>query len=430
MLRARHSGGRNPVLDKHGIRALRSLLPFMVKIHPIPALSVNPTQANQVTCVPYDIVSREECRTLAKDHPSTLLRIDRADLEFPDTVKFNAPEVYKKAGQNFAQLIKNESFLKESRPSIYLVRMIEGKHRQRGFAALADFADYASGQLRKHEFTRPDKEDDRVNLIRNVGALTGPVLATYPDLPELTSQMNEIELTVKPLAEVTDERGVQHTVWRCPDPAEIVKLFTQVSRSYIADGHHRAAAAFRMSKEKPSPLGILTVYFPASELRVLPYHRLVLKLDPLTPATFLEEVRKVFQVTPSPTAPPDESGKIGLFLEGKWHQLSWKADEKSDPVAQLDASALQDRLLGPVLQVKDPRTDSRLDFVGGIHGTKSLEDKVNSGQATAAFSLPAVSLSQILAVADADQIMPPKSTWFEPKLRSGFYVHQFGPVRS
>jgi uncharacterized protein (DUF1015 family) len=402
----------------------------MVKIHPIPALSVNPTQANQVTCVPYDIVSREECRTLAKDHPSTLLRIDRADLEFPDTVKFNAPEVYKKAGQNFAQLIKNESFLKESRPSIYLVRMIEGKHRQRGFAALADFADYASGQLRKHEFTRPDKEDDRVNLIRNVGALTGPVLATYPDLPELTSQMNEIELTVKPLAEVTDERGVQHTVWRCPDPAEIVKLFTQVSRSYIADGHHRAAAAFRMSKEKPSPLGILTVYFPASELRVLPYHRLVLKLDPLTPATFLEEVRKVFQVTPSPTAPPDESGKIGLFLEGKWHQLSWKADEKSDPVAQLDASALQDRLLGPVLQVKDPRTDSRLDFVGGIHGTKSLEDKVNSGQATAAFSLPAVSLSQILAVADADQIMPPKSTWFEPKLRSGFYVHQFGPVRS
>jgi len=402
----------------------------MVKIHPIPALSVNPTQANQVTCVPYDIVSREECRTLAKDHPSTLLRIDRADLEFPDTVKFNAPEVYKKAGQNFAQLIKNESFLKESRPSIYLVRMIEGKHRQRGFAALADFADYASGQLRKHEFTRPDKEDDRVNLIRNVGALTGPVLATYPDLPELTSQMNEIELTVKPLAEVTDERGVQHTVWRCPDPAEIVKLFTQVSRSYIADGHHRAAAAFRMSKEKPSPLGILTVYFPASELRVLPYHRLVLKLDPLTPATFLEEVRKVFQVTPSPTAPPDETGKIGLFLEGKWHQLSWKADEKSDPVAQLDASALQDRLLGPVLQVKDPRTDSRLDFVGGIHGTKSLEDKVNSGQATAAFSLPAVSLSQILAVADADQIMPPKSTWFEPKLRSGFYVHQFGPVRS
>jgi len=402
----------------------------MVKIHPIPALSVNPTQANQVTCVPYDIVSREECRTLAKDHPNTLLRVDRADLEFPDTVKFNTPEVYKKAAQNFAQLIKNQSLLKESRPSIYLVRMIEGKHRQRGFAALADFADYASGQLRKHEFTRPDKEDDRVNLIRHLGALTGPVLAAYPDLPELTAQMNEIELTVKPLAEVTDERGVIHTVWRCPDPAEIVKLFAQVSRSYIADGHHRAAAAARLAKEKTGPLGILTVYFPASELRVLPYHRLVLKLDPFTPATFLEEAKKVFQVTSSPTAPPDETGKIGLFLKGKWHQLSWKADEKSDPVAKLDASALQDRLLGPILKVKDPRTDARLDFVGGIHGTKSLEDKVNSGQASAAFSLPAVSLSQILAVADADQIMPPKSTWFEPKLRSGFYVHQFGPTQT
>ena len=401
----------------------------MVKVHPIPALTVDPKSAIEITCVPYDIVSRDECRALAKDHPNTLLRVDRADLEFPDTVKFNAPEVYKKAAQNFSRLIENGSLLREAKPSIYLVRMIEGKHRQRGFAALADFGDYASGQLRKHEFTRPDKEDDRVTLIRHLGALTGPVLAAYPDLPELTAQIDEIELTVKPLAEVTDERGVKHTVWRCPDAAEIVRLFTQVSRSYIADGHHRAAAAARLAKEKPGPLGILTVYFPASELRVLPYHRLVLKLDPFTPAAFLEEAKKVFQVTPSPFAPPDETGKIGLFLQGKWYQLAWKADAKSDPVARLDASALQDRLLGPVLQVKDPRTDSRLDFVGGIHGTKSLEDRVNSGQAAAAFSLPAVSLSQILAVADADQIMPPKSTWFEPKLRSGFYVHQFAQAQ-
>ena len=401
----------------------------MVKVHPIPALTVDPKSAIEITCVPYDIVSRDECRALAKDHPNTLLRVDRADLEFPDTVKFNAPEVYKKAAQNFSRLIENGSLLREANPSIYLVRMIEGKHRQRGFAALADFGDYASGQLRKHEFTRPDKEDDRVTLIRHLGALTGPVLAAYPDLPELTAQMDEIELTVKPLAEVTDERGVKHTVWRCPDAAEIVRLFTQVSRSYIADGHHRAAAAARLAKEKPGPLGILTVYFPASELRVLPYHRLVLKLNPFTPAAFLEEAKKVFQVTPSPFAPPDETGKIGLFLQGKWYQLAWKADAKSDPVARLDASALQDRLLGPVLQVKDPRTDSRLDFVGGIHGTKSLEDRVNSGQAAAAFSLPAVSLSQILAVADADQIMPPKSTWFEPKLRSGFYVHQFAQAQ-
>ena len=402
----------------------------MVKVHPIPALTVDPKRAAEITCVPYDIVSREECRILAKDHPNTLLRVDRADLEFADTVKFNAPEVYQKAAQNFSRLIENKSLLSETKPSIYLVRMIEGKHRQRGFAALADFGDYASGQLRKHEFTRPDKEDDRVTLIRHLGALTGPVLAAYPDLPELTAQMDEIELTVKPLAEVTDERGVKHTVWRCPDAAEIVRLFTQVSRSYIADGHHRAAAAARLANEKPGPLGILTVYFPASELRVLPYHRLVLKLDPFTPAAFLEEAKRVFQVTPSPFAPPDETGKIGLFLQGKWYQLAWKADAKSDPVARLDASALQDRLLGPVLQVKDPRTDSRLDFVGGIHGTKSLEDRVNSGQAAAAFSLPAVSLSQILAVADADQIMPPKSTWFEPKLRSGFYVHHFGSIKS
>ncbi|NBR72309.1 MAG: DUF1015 domain-containing protein, partial [Proteobacteria bacterium] len=368
----------------------------MVKIHPIPALSVNSALASEVTCVPYDIVSREESRKLAENHPLTLLRVDRADLEFPDSVKFNAPEVYVRAASNFARLLQEKALLPEEKPAIFLVRMIEGKHRQRGFAALADFGDYASGQLRKHEFTRPDKEDDRVTLIRHLGALTGPVLAAYPDLPELTAQMDEIEATEKPLAEVTDERGVKHTVWRCPDPSEIVRLFAQVTRSYIADGHHRAAAAARLAKEKPGPLGILTVYFPASELRVLPYHRLVLKLDPFTPEKFLEEAKKVFQVTPSPSAPPNKTGMIGLFFQGKWHQLSWKADAKSDPVAKLDASALQDRLLGPVLQVKDPRTDARLDFVGGIHGTKVLEEKVNSGQAAAAFSLPAVSLSQIL----------------------------------
>ena len=283
--------------------------------------------------------------------------------------------------------------------------------------------------MRKHEFTRPDKEDDRVTLIRHLGALTGPVLAAYPDLPELTRQMDEIESTKKPLAEVTDERGVIHTVWRCPNPAAIVTLFRQVARSYIADGHHRAAAAARLAGEKPGPHGILTVYFPASELRILPYHRLVLKLDPLTPESLLAAAKQSFTVTSSNGAPPDETGKIGLFLGGKWHQLAWKADPKSDPVARLDASALQDRLLGPSLQVKDPRTDPRLDFVGGIHGTKMLEEKVSSGQAAAAFSLPAVSMDQILAVADADQIMPPKSTWFEPKLRSGFYVHRFGPTR-
>ena len=401
----------------------------MVKIHPLEALAVDPTRADRVTCVPYDIVSRSESRQLAKDNPDTLLRVDRADLEFSDAVKFNAPEVYSRAARNFDRLVQNQALRPESAPTIYLVRMIDGTHRQRGLAALADFADYASGQLRKHEFTRPDKEDDRVTLIRHLGALTGPVLAAYPDLPALTQAMNEIEAREKPLAEVTDERGVIHTVWRCPDPTTIVKLFAQVPRAYIADGHHRAAAAARLATEKPGPSGILTVYFPASELRILPYHRLVLKLDPLSQETLLTAARKSFTVTHSTGAPPDETGKIGLFLGGQWYQLSWKADPKSDPVARLDASALQDRLLGPALQVKDPRTDPRLDFVGGIHGTQGLEQKVLSGQAAAAFSLPAVSMSQILAVADADQIMPPKSTWFEPKLRSGFYVHRFGPTR-
>lgn len=401
----------------------------MVKIHPIHALTVDPARADQITCVPYDIVSRSDSRELANGHPDTLLRVDRADLEFPDSVKFNAPEVYSRAAKNFDRLIQTHALLPEPASTIYLVRMIDGKHRQRGFAALADFSDYASGQLRKHEFTRPDKEDDRVTLIRHLRALTGPVLAAYPDLPALTKQMNDIEEKEKPMAQVTDERGVIHTVWRCPNPAEIVKLFTQVSRSYIADGHHRAAAAARLAGENPGPHGILTVYFPATELRILPYHRLVLNLDPLNQQTLLDAAKQSFTVTPAADAPPNETGKIGLFLKGQWYQLAWQADPTKDPVARLDASALQDCLLGPFLQVKDPRTDPRLDFVGGIHGTKLLEKKVNSGQAAAAFSLPAVSMAQILAVADANQIMPPKSTWFEPKLRSGFYVHRFGPTQ-
>jgi uncharacterized protein (DUF1015 family) len=399
----------------------------MVKIHPFASLIVDPAMASRVSCVPYDIVSRAESRALAEKNPDTLLRVDRADLEFPDSVPFTAPEVYRQAGKNFARLVEQRRLLPEKKTSIYLVRMVDGKHRQRGFAALADFGDYASGQFRKHEFTRPDKEDDRVTLIRHLGALTGPVLAAYPDLPELTAEMDRIESSGPPIAEVTDERGVRHAFWRISDPDRVVNLFTKVSRAYIADGHHRAAAASRLAAEKPSPAGILTVFFPASELKVLPYHRLILKLDPLNPETLLAAARKAFDVTESSSAPSDETGKIGLFVNGRWHQLAWQADPQADPVAKLDASALQDRLLGPALGVRDPRTDARLDFVGGVHGTVALEKKVRSGEATAAFSLPAVSLSQIFAVADADQIMPPKSTWFEPKLRSGLFVHRFGP---
>ena len=401
----------------------------MVKIHPFRSLIVDPALASKVSCVPYDIVSRTESRALADKNPDTLLRVDRADLEFPDSVPFNSPEVYRQAARNFARLIDQQRLLPEKSPSLYLVRMVDGNHRQRGFAALADFADYASGQFRKHEFTRPDKEDDRVNLIRHLGALTGPVLAAYPDLPELTAEMDQIEKSGPPIAEVTDERGVRHAFWRVSDPAKVTGLFARVPRAYIADGHHRAAAAARLASENPGPAGILTVFFPASELKVLPYHRLVLKLDPLTPETLLAAARKAFDVTDLSSAPPDQTGKIGLFVKGQWYQLAWKADPKADPVAKLDASALQDRLLGPALGVKDPRTDARLDFVGGIHGTAALEKKVRSGEAAAAFSLPAVSLSQIFAVADADQIMPPKSTWFEPKLRSGLFVHRFGPPR-
>ena len=407
-------------------RTPATLTAVMVKIHPFEALIVDPALAAQVSCVPYDIVSRAESRTLAEGNPDTLLRVDRADLEFSDSIPFNSPEVYRRAAQNFARLVQEKRFLSEKSPSLYLVRMIEGDHRQRGFAALADFGDYASGQLRKHEFTRPDKEDDRVTLIRHLGALTGPVLAAYPDLPELTAEMNQIEKSAPPMAEVTDERGVRHAFWRVPDPAKIVRLFAKVPRAYIADGHHRAAAAARLAKEKSGPKGILTVFFPASELRILPYHRLVLKLDPLNPESLLAAARKSFAVTELPSAPPDETGKIGLFVGGHWHQLAWKPDPQTNPVAKLDASALQDRLLGPALGVKDSRTDARLDFVGGVHGTAALEKKVRSGEAAAAFSLPSVSMAQIFSVADANQIMPPKSTWFEPKLRSGLFVHRFG----
>ena len=413
-----------PVSTKHGPPA--TLPADMIKVHPFESLVVDPAMASRVSCVPYDIVSRAESRTLADKNPDTLLRVDRADLEFPDSTPFHAPEVYRRAAQNFDRLVHQKRFLTEKKPSIYLVRMIDKSHRQRGFAALADFGDYASGQFRKHEFTRPDKEDDRVTLIRHLGALTGPVLAAYPDLPELTAEMDRIENSGPPMAEVTDERGVRHAFWRVPDPAKIVQLFGKVSRAYIADGHHRAAAAARLAKEKPGPTGILTVFFPASELKILPYHRLVLKLDPLDADSLLAAAGKVFEVTQVASAPPEATGKIGLFIGNRWYQLAWTADPKADPVTRLDASALQNRLLGPALGVKDPRTDARLDFVGGIHGTAALEKKVRSGEAAAAFSLPSVTLAQIFAVADADQIMPPKSTWFEPKLRSGLFVHRFG----
>jgi uncharacterized protein (DUF1015 family) len=308
-----------------------------------------------------------------------------------------------------------------------------GSHRQRGLVAGCHVDDYDAGLIRKHEKTRKDKEDDRTRLIDTISADTGPVFLTYRDASAVTALV-EAKTRETPLHDFTAPDGIRHTVWRIDAPAEWVKAFGAVPVSYIADGHHRAASAARVARlrreRNPQHTGaeeynwFLCVLFPASELKILPYNRIVADLNGRSPADFLAATKQLFGLEENAPASPTAVGRISMYLGGKWYGLKCPNDPKADPVGRLDVSVLQDKLLAPLLGIDDPRTSKRIDFVGGIRGTGELVKRVDA-EGGVAFSLYPVTLGQLMDIADAGQIMPPKSTWFEPKLRSGLFVHTF-----
>ena len=406
----------------------------MLRVRAFQGLSPKPDLAAEVACVPYDVVNREEAAALAAGKPHSLLHVDRAEIDLPPETDPYSDAVYAKAKKNFDALVASGALAREAGPTIYLYRQQMGDHAQTGIAAVCHIDDYENDIIRKHEKTRKDKEDDRTRLIAALGADTGPVFLTYRGRPEIDALVAAEAARPAEIDFVAPD-GIRHSLWRVREPAAVETEFSKVPVAYVADGHHRSASAARVGRERraanPAHDGseeyswFLCVLFPADQLMILPYNRLVSDLNGLSPEEFLSKVGGIFTVSESAPPSPAAPGNVSMFFEGRWRGLSWKPDPSADPVSRLDVSTLQDRLLAPILGIDDPRTSKRIDFVGGIRGTKELESRVAGGQAAVAFSMFPVTCDQLMDIADAGQIMPPKSTWFEPKLRSGLFIHRF-----
>lgn len=406
-----------------------------MKLKAITGLLPAPELVTAVAAVPYDVVDVAEARALAAGNPHSLLHVDRAEIAFPDTQNPYADVVYDTARIKFRQLIADGVLVREETPRVYLYQQEVNGRRQTGVLAGCSVEDYQNDIIRKHEKTRQVKEDDRTRLVDALSAHTGPIFLTFRDTKEIQTLIDET-LGTAPHFDFTAEDGVVHRLWKVARPKAYIDAFSRVPLAYVADGHHRSASASRVGdmrrKANPNHTGnedynwLLGVLFPASHLAILPYNRVVGDLNGHTPESLLEAIKSAgFTVQPTDNATPNAPGNVCVFLNGRWWSISWDASGISDPVARLDVSVLQDRILAPLLGIGDPRIDTRIDFIGGIRGTAELERRVSSGSASIAFSMYPTTVDQLMSIADAGEIMPPKSTWFEPKLRSGLVIQTF-----
>jgi uncharacterized protein (DUF1015 family) len=403
----------------------------MSQIRPFRALRPEPSLASTIAAVPYDVVNTEEARALAAGNDLSFLHVSRAEIDLPADTNPYDDIVYRTAAERFAVILA--SMVEEADPALYFYTLRMGTHEQTGLAACYSVDEYDTGLVKKHEKTRPDKEDDRTRHITELRAQTGPVFLTYKASAAVDAVAAKVAATA-PLYDVVAPDGVAHTVWKVTgaDLQAVVDAFGALPATYIADGHHRAASAARARKAIVREVGkdgvveadwFLAVAFPDNQTQVLPYNRTVKDLAGLTPEAFMAEVKKVFAVREGGPATPAKKGDCAMFLGGKWYTLDIGAKAGADVISRLDVSILQDRLLDPILKIADVRTDKRIDFVGGIRGTTELETLVTAGKASVAFSMFPVSVSDLMGIADAGQIMPPKSTWFEPKLRDALLIH-------
>jgi uncharacterized protein (DUF1015 family) len=393
-----------------------------------------PQYAADVAAVPYDVVNTEEARALGANKPRNLIHVDRAEIDLPEGTDPYSDAVYEKAAENFRELQASGVLEREQNPCVYLYRQEWRGQTQTGIALACHIDDYENDIIRKHEKTRPVKEDDRTRLVDTLGAHTGPIFLTYRDSPSLDAIVTSITEQIAPTVDIVDENEVHHVVWKVEGGEPIIDAFSQVPLAYVADGHHRSASAWRVGSERraanPDHDGsegynwFLGVLFPASQLQILPYNRLVKDLNGRSVDEFLAVLKESFDVEPTATPEPEEAGNACMYLDGKWYRLSWPTPgDDASPIDRLDVSVLQDRILSPLLAIEDPRTDNRVDFVGGIRGTGELEKRVDGGDWAVAFSVYPVTIDQLMDIADAGEIMPPKSTWFEPKLRSGLFIY-------
>ena len=404
-------------------------------LRPFNALRPTPEHVTEVAAVPYDVVDRKEAFDLAHDKPLSFLHISRAEIDLPLDVDPYDPQVYAQAAKNLAKLTEQGVLIADSEPAVYVYQLQMGEHVQTGIAATFSVDEYDNGQIKKHEKTRKAKEDDRTNHIITTRAQTGPVFLTYRAVPEIDAIVDTITKT-EPLYNFTAEDGIRHTAWRVTDCADLVKAFAEkVPVQYIADGHHRAASASRTraklrseAKEwtgKESANYFLAVTFPDNQLKIMAYNRVVADLQGRTAEEMLKAVKGVVPVRENAPAEPAQDGHVSMYLGGKWYDLDLNElkAKAGSPADKLDAAVLQENILSPLLGIGDPRTDERIDFVGGIRGTDELVKRVDSGKMAIAFSMRPVSLAELMDIADAGQIMPPKSTWFEPKLRDSIVNH-------
>ncbi len=406
-----------------------------MRLHPFRALRPPPELAARVAAVPYDVVNRAEAAELARDNPYSFLHVGRSDIDLPEGVDPHDPLVYAGARQALDRFKAEGILLREPEPSLYIYRQEMDGRAQTGVVGCVHIDDYEHDIIRKHERTRQDKEDDRTRHVLTVGANAEPVFLTYRGHREIDRLAERITRTTPSIYDFTAPDGVRHVAWRVPDPGPFVDLFRTIPDAYVADGHHRSAGAWRAGREIRSRPPehrrggeynwFLAVLFPAEQLRILPYNRLVCDLNKQGESGVLARLSRVGRVTTTDDPLPSRPGSFGVYLPGRWYllELDDATIDRRDPIAALDVSLLQERVLGPILGIGDPRTDERIDFVGGIRGTDELERRVDSGEMAIAFSMHPTTLEQLMAVADAGQIMPPKSTWFEPKLRSGLFVH-------
>lgn len=401
----------------------------MAVITPFRALRPTPTVAARVAAVPYDVVNAEEAQGLAAGNPLSFLHVSRAEIDLPGDLSPYSDAVYAKAAGNFSRLVEQAPLVAEERPSLYVYRLRMGEHVQTGVAGAFSIDEYDRDIIKKHERTRRDKEDDRTRHILELQAQTGPVFLTYRLSPAIDAIV-ERATREAPLFDFIAADGVQHTVWRVgPDDVDaLVAGFAAIPALYIADGHHRAASASRARRERRGGRDgdlFLAVAFPDTQVQVLPYNRIIRSWGGTSADGFLARLRSEFTVKDGP-AVPARRGEVAMFLGGQWHTIVLSESSSADPADRLDVSRLQDRILGPMLGIGDVRTDRRIDFVGGVRGTSELETLVRSGRASVAFSMYPVGVDDLMAISDAGGIMPPKSTWFEPKLRDGLLIHTIG----
>ena len=409
----------------------------MAIVRPFRGLRPRQDLAEKVASPPYDVLDSDEAREMVRDNPLSFLRVVKPEVDLAPDVDLYSDEVYRQGARNLRRLMEEGHMVQDGKPLFYFYRQVMGEHSQVGLVACVSAEDYERDVIKKHEHTREAKERDRVAHIEAQNAQAGPVFLTYEDAAELNGLQEEV-CQGDPVYDFTAPDGVRHTMWLVEEPGDIekiIRVFSEVPTLYVADGHHRSAAgtivAQKRRKANRNHTGgeeynyFLAVLFPKSHMKILPYNRVVSDLGGMSPDEFIDRISGSFEVAEADEKAPSSPLHYSMYLNGKWYGLTPREGtfDADDPVASLDASVLQENLLAPVLGIENPRKDERIDFVGGIRGTSELERRVDSGRCEVAFSLYPTTVDQLLAVAESGRVMPPKSTWFEPKLRSGMVIH-------